>query len=126
MEMMKVFTIDFDIEKMAIKNGVVEFKKNADDSNLKDYYNIIGCSSIDIVELNEDIAVVVDDEGLLKSGSPVFEITTNDGHELHLAGKLIFAKNHYTDDGVELMGLDSGEILSLMVDLKLSVIGVTQ
>lgn len=123
-EIMKVYTVGFDFEKMAIKTEVVEFEK--ENNNLKNYYNIIGCDTIDIVNLNEDIAIVVDDDGLLKSGTPVFEIKTEDGAELQLAGKLLFAKNNYTNDGTKLTGLTSGEIFNLMINLEIRVIGVTR
>lgn len=124
-EMMKVFTIGFNLEKGIIEDEVIEFEKD-DNSNLGDYYSIIGCRSIDIVNLNKDIAVIVDDEGLLKSSNPVLQINTDDSNELQLSGKLIFAKNHYTDDGISLTGLSSGECLELMISLKIKVIGVTK
>lgn len=122
-EKMKVYFIGFDFKIMSYVDGVKEIEKDDKNGNLKDYYRIIDCDLIDIVNYSEEIAIVVDDEGLLKSGNPVFEINLPNGNQLHLAGTLVFAKD--PKNGESLTGLDAGEIYNLMMNLDIKVIGVT-
>jgi hypothetical protein len=122
-EMMKVLTVKYNFESKRIETEIVEFKIN--ESNLKDYYRIIGCGCIDIVNFSHDVAIIVDDEGLLKSDNHVFELLNNDGNPLQLAGKLVFTKNHYGDDGISQVGLCLGDLVELLVNIKIRLIGVT-
>lgn len=122
-EMMKVLTLGFNFESKRIETEIVEFEKK--ESNLKDYYRIIGCDCIDIVNYSQEIAIVVDDEGLLISDNPVFEILNINGNPLQLAGKLVFTKNYYGEDGISQVGLCLGDLVELLVNLKIRVIGVT-
>lgn len=125
MSEMKVLLIKFDLNTMRFITEIESFKKDSERNALHDYYRLIDCNSIDIVNYNDDIAIIVDDEGLLKSNNPIVEITINDSYKHHLAGTLIFAKNHYGDDRISLIGLSDGEIFNLMTTLKLKAIGVT-
>lgn len=124
---MKVLVVKFDLNKMRFITMIEEFEKDSR-SNLKDYYRIIGCDSIDITNYSKDIAIVVDDEGLLKSANPVLEIAVDRnyyGNTIQLAGTLVFAKNHYGEDGISLVGLTEEEILLLLRSLKMRAIGIS-
>ncbi|MDF2789972.1 MAG: hypothetical protein K0S80_3070 [Neobacillus sp.] len=122
-EIMKVLTVGFNFENKRIETEVVEFENN--ESNLKDYYHIIGCDCNDIVNYSQEIAIIVDDEGLLKSDNPVFELFNNNDNPLQLAGKLVFTKNHYGDDGISQVGFCLGDLVELLVNLKIRLIRVT-
>lgn len=78
------------------------------------------------MNLTEDVCIIIDDEGLLKSGNPVLEIETESCYQLQLAGTLIFAGNRHTDEGDEITSLETGECLNLLNNLKIRVIGVTK
>lgn len=60
--------------KVVIKEPQKEAKIIEIEDDLKTYKEIIGCSIIDIVPLpdNQDIAIIVDDEGALKNKEPNF------------------------------------------------------
>jgi hypothetical protein len=122
-EKMKVLTVGFNFDRKRIETKIVEFEQNK--SNLKDYYRIIDCDCIDIVNYSPKIAIIVDDEGLLKSDNPVFELLVGNGKSMQLAGKLVFTKNHCSDDGIYQVGLSLGDLVKLMVNLKIRLIGVT-
>lgn len=79
---------------------------------LQAWYDAIGCDCIDIVyaEIHGfTVDLVVDDEGLLKIGSQGgehddtllgFQVTTDTGHTLTLAGTLVFSKANAEGDTV--------------------------
>ncbi|WP_077324090.1 DUF3846 domain-containing protein [Virgibacillus siamensis] len=121
----RVLMIKFNMDIMNFETDVIELKNDLA-YNLADYRKIIDCSMIDIVNLGEDVCIIIDDEGLLKSGNPVLNIETESGHELQLAGTLIFAGNRQADEGDEITSLETGKCLNLLHNLKLSVIGVTR
>lgn len=65
-------------------------KKEEGDDSLQFYYRELGCSMIDIVSLTEEIDLVVDDSGMLKTGNYVFEIDTDIYVEtLKIAGPIL-------------------------------------
>src|SRR5690625_5674453 len=74
--------------ELSLKVDIVE--KNIMDisSNLSFFYNSINCERIDIVSLTDKIDAVVDDEGLLVSDNPVFDI--NGVHQI--AGEFLIGK----------------------------------
>lgn len=117
--------IDFNLEEMAISRKAVG--SITEDSNYKDFAKIVSSELIDVVEYNDEIDIVIDDEGLLKSGNPVLEITTPYG-KYELAGKLLFLKKQLNGDGIKLIGLDTGEAFKLLMELDGNIrpIGVTK
>ncbi|RKJ50410.1 hypothetical protein D7X33_32650 [Butyricicoccus sp. 1XD8-22] len=119
------YKIGVDFEKKMYVQQVINAPEKEQDLDF--YYKNLGCEMIDIVNYSREIAIVVDDEGLLKSNNPVFEVIDANGNKLHLAGNLLFAKNHFDEyEGVSLRGLDAGEAYNLMMELKFKVIGVTR
>lgn len=54
---------------MRFITAIEEFEKDSR-SNLKDYYRIIGCDSIDITKYSKDIAIVIDDERTTEKWQP--------------------------------------------------------
>lgn len=119
--MNKMLVIGFDMDKLKFKEDIVEIEGK---NRLQTYYKLIDCDCIDIVNLTEDIAVIVDDEGLLKSGNPVFEVKYKD-RTLQLAGTMIFVKNVYTHEGIDSAGFNDPELVDLFLNLKITMIGVT-
>lgn len=57
---------------------------------------MIEADTIDIVDFNEDLCLIVDDEGLLKSGNRVYEIHL-DGTTHQIAGRFAFGRNEFCE-----------------------------
>lgn len=114
--------VEFCLDERKLKQELVYVKPSAD---YKDFGKLIGSSFIDVVEFNEEIDIVVDDEGLLVSDNPVLGIDTPYG-EVQLAGSLLFVKKVHSIEGIELVGLDAGELFNLLTQLegKIKVLGV--
>ena len=76
---------------------------------LQTFYDLIGCSSIDIVRRRigkRYFTIICDDEGLLKD-NPKISAISNLG-EVRLVGNLVICSNDVTEDG-ELIGLTDDE-----------------
>ncbi|MFD2658511.1 DUF3846 domain-containing protein [Gracilibacillus thailandensis] len=108
-----------------VRVGVVEVE--TEDDNLKKYRELINADMIDIARFDDEFDIVVDDEGLLVEGNPVFDIQTQYGR-IQLAGNLLFLKKEIDEDGVSLVGMETEEAFELMTKLegKMNVIGVTR
>jgi len=119
--MNKMLVIRFDMDKLKFKEEIVEIEGK---NRLQTYYKLIDCDCIDIAPLSSDISVIVDDEGFLKTGNPVFEIYYK-GHTLQLAGTMIFVKNVPTTEGIDSAGFNDPELVDLFLNLKITMIGVT-
>ncbi|MFD1363164.1 hypothetical protein [Lentibacillus salinarum] len=115
--------IEFNLEEMAFQEDVVNIQP---DSDYKTFCNLINAELMDVVEFNEEIDIVVDDEGLLVSDNPVLEVVTEYGAQ-QLAGTLLFLKKEFTNDGINLVGLEAGELFDLLLKLigKIKIIGKT-
>lgn len=113
----------FDLDKGRFKMELVDIHEGSD---YKTFRNLIDSDLIDVAEYNENVDIIVDDEGLMVSGNPVIEIQTKWGKR-QLAGKLLFLKREIEDDSVRNVGLSVGEVFALSLELekKISLFGIT-
>lgn len=120
----QVYIVGFDIEKMSPFAKIEKIPSAAGPAQMKKINTILECEGIDIVDYSEDIAIIVSDRGMFTKGKTVFQLITPDDTVLRLAGTLLFAKNTYTADSVDLGELSSAEIRDLALALKIKVMGV--
>ena len=83
-------------------------------NTLTDYYNLIGCRTIDIISRSIGdvrVEIVLDDEGALVENPKVSAISV-DGTPM-LFGNLLIASGRVTDDG-ELTELDEDEVEAIL------------
>ncbi|EGA91391.1 hypothetical protein GPDM_00950 [Planococcus donghaensis MPA1U2] len=122
-EEIQVYIIGFDVEKVSPFAKVEKIPLISRPEQTKKIEEILDCERIEIVDYSNEIAIVVSDRGMFTDGLPIFEIIAPDNTELHLAGTLLFAKNTYTAEDVEIGELNSIEIHQLVQNLKIKVIG---
>lgn len=120
----QVYIVGFDVEKMSPFAKVEKIPSAAGPAQTKKINTVLECEGIDIVDYSDDIVIIVSDRGMFTEGKPVFQVITPDDTVLRLAGTLLFAKNTYTADSVDLGELSSAEIRDLAQGLKIKVIGV--
>lgn len=123
-EEIQVYIVGFDVEKMSPFAKMKKIPSTAGPAQMKKINTILESEGIDIVDYSKDIAIVVSDRGMFTEGKTVFQVITPDDTVLRLAGTLLFAKNTYTADSVDLGELSSAEIHDLAEELKIKVIGV--
>lgn len=118
--------VRFNQEQMNVSIGVIDIDIE-EKSNAKRFCEIIGADLIDVAEYDENIDIVVDDESLLVAGNPAYDIKTPYGN-IQLAGNLLFLKKEFGEDGIDLVGMESGEVFDLLVQLQgnIKIIGMTK
>ena len=119
----QVYIVGFDVEKMSPFTKIEKIPSANGPRQAKKINTILKCEGVDIVDYSDDIAIVVSDCGMFAEGNPVFEVITPDDTKLCLAGTLLFAKNTYTADSVDLGELSSEEIHYLVQNLEIKVRG---
>lgn len=123
--------------KVKVIGKMVDFDK--DEATMLDvFYKHIECDCIDIVSFGghynpKGYSVVVDDEGLLKSGNVVITYTLPiDGEEypLDLAGAILIGKSDYVEnrdeDGLYEVGLSDEDLDYIQDNLTIKLRGVTR
>ncbi|WP_394189380.1 hypothetical protein [Paenisporosarcina quisquiliarum] len=119
----QVYIVGFNMENMSPFAKIEKISSVAGPEQTAKFHEILECTGIDIVDYSDDIAIVVSDHGMFTEGQPVFEIITPDNNVLRLAGTLLFAKNIYTPESVDLGELSSAEIHHLVQNLNIKVAG---
>lgn len=103
------------IETEAIEKKKLEFTE---------YQQVLGCRIIDIVSITDDIAIVCDDEGLMKRDNPIFEVKNKNGVTFEIPGNFLFAKDKETEDGRVTVGFSTEEeMLALLSEINIRFSG---
>lgn len=108
------------------------FKMSAEvikiDGRINDIYDelssIIGSDTLEFIDFNDEIVLVVDEEGKFKKNNPVFRVITGDGISLDLAGKLLFARNIENESSTDIDSIKAKDIFYLRNNLDIQLLGV--
>lgn len=120
---MKFYVVSFDMKLFKMDAEVIKI-----DGGINDIYdglsNIIGSDSLEFVDFNDEIVLVVDEEGKFKKNNPVFRVITDDGISLDLAGKLLFARNVENEFSTDIDSIKAEDIFYLRNNLDIQLLGV--
>lgn len=84
--------------------------------------NMIEADTIDIVDFTDDLCVIVDDEGLLKSSNLVYEIQLDETTH-QIAGRFAFGRNEFCEHkGLMTVPLQPSDFVDL-AQLEIKIIG---
>lgn len=123
---------------VTFKNGVMQniqiafvaFEGKTVEEKTDFYYKTLKINTFDVIPYNEELEFIVDDEGLLKSGNPIFEIPSEIYvGPLHITGGFLIGKRVVTENKIETVGFsskDEADIALRKAGLKLKLIGVTR
>lgn len=123
---MNVYAINFNTDTFKIEADVhgIEY------SNLDEQYDklveLLNAEGLDVVDYNEDIAILVDDRGFEKQNTPVFEVITEDNISCQLAGKILFVRNIYNGESTDFGSIKTQDILHLKNNLQITLKGLVQ
>lgn len=122
---MKFYVISFDTNLFKMNAEVIKI-----DSVINDIYDelsiIIESDSLEFVDFNNEIVMVIDEQGKFKKDNPVFRIVTDDGITLDLAGKILFARNFENEFSTDIGGIKAEDIFHLRNNLNIQLLGVTR
>ena len=125
MEKMKFYVIIFNTQTLKVEAEVVEYKANRDKIYDK-LCMLLNCDSLEFVDYSEDIVIIVDENGKFKPNNPVFNVITQDGYSVELAGKIIFARNIENEHSTDIGSIKYEDIFNLRTQLQIQLIGVTK
>lgn len=123
---MQIYSIFFNTEIMKMNAEFLNVNSTTDEIRDEEIHQILNATGYDFYDYSEDIAILVDDQGLFKEGLPVFEIESLYGDTARLAGKLLFVRNVETEYSVNIGSILDEDVLELRNELKIKFIGITK
>ncbi|MGL6030679.1 MAG: hypothetical protein ACRC0Q_00775 [Kurthia gibsonii] len=124
MQQLKLYYIDFPESEMQYDVGTVMINNENLDVQNDEICRLLHADSYDIADYSYDISILVDHAGFYKSGLPVWKITTPDGHDLQLIGKLLFVRNVETEYSTDFASITAEDIFNFRIGLKIQLIGI--
>jgi hypothetical protein len=121
----RVLVLDFDWGSHLVTLEEKQYKPEKNGTiGIREIYRLAKCDLFDVAMYTHDIAILVDDEGLLKSGNFVFEIVTRNNMvpPLQLAGTLLFVGV----DGENFVGLTDEQIHFIRNNMRVNQLFKTQ
>ena len=122
---MKFYTVSFNSQTLSLEAEV----ESVDINNSEIYEQlckVLDCESIEFVDFNDEIVMIVDESGKFKKMNPVFKVKTDDGAYVELAGKILFARNIYNEFSTDIGSIKYEDIFKLRTQLQIQLIGVTK
>ena len=123
-----------DVEVL-VSIGTVEAPQVAEgESTLPFYYkqidtDLVEFTAFNVEDYNKDYCIIVDEEGLMKSGNPAYKLTLSvDGVEYvrELVGNILIGKSEYGEEGAYETGLTKEEADNLISNLQVELFGFVQ
>ena len=120
---------------MLVSIGTVEAPQVAEgESTLPFYYkqidtDLVEFTAFNVEDYNKDYCIIVDEEGLMKSGNPAYKLTLSvDGVEYvrELVGNILIGKSEYGEEGAYETGLTKEEADNLISNLQVELFGFVQ
>lgn len=119
-------------EEVLVSIGTVEVPQLSEgESTLPFCYkqintDIVEFTSFFLEDYNKDYCIIVDEEGLLKSGNPAYRVTLDvDGKKYvrELVGVILIGKSGYGEEGAYETGLTKEEADNLVSNLQVELFG---
>lgn len=123
---MKLYVLNFNTELYKFEAKVVNIQYKNKEEEYQKLTNIVEGEGLDIVDYNEDIAILVDDRGFFKKGNPVYILTTEEGVKIELSGKLIFIRNVYNEFSTDFGSITYQDICHIRRLLNIRLIGIVK
>lgn len=123
---MKVYAINFNTETFNIEAEVHEIEYSNLDEQYENLVELLNAEGLDVVDYNDDIAILVDDRGFEKKYNPVFEVITEDNITCQLSGKILFVRNIYNERSTDLGSITPEDIFYLKNNLQITLQGILE
>lgn len=121
---MKFYIINFNSRTLSLEAEV----EGADINSIEIYERlceILGCESIEFIDFNDEIVMIVDELGKFKKMNPIFKVKTDYGEYVELAGKILFARNIYNEFSTDIGSIKYEDIFNLRLNLDIQLLGMT-
>lgn len=123
---MQVYIVNFNTDVLKVEADVVTFEYQSSDDQYENLLEILEADGIDILDYNDEIAILVDDLGFQKSNNPIYQLVLEDGHTVQLAGKLLFARNIYNEYSTDWGSITKEDVFHLRRLLNIQILGTVR
>lgn len=121
---MKVYSICFNTNSFKIEAAIHEIEYSNLDEQYDQLVKLLNADGLEVIDYNEDIAILVDDRGFEKQNNPVLEVITEDGITLQLAGRILFVRNIYNEESTDFGSITEEYVTYLKNHLKITLKGI--
>ena len=123
---MKVYAINFNTETFKIEADVHEIEYSNLDEQYENLVRLLNADGLDVVDYNDNIAILVDDRGFEKKYNQVFEVVTEDNIACQLSGKILFVRNIYNEESTDFGSVTPEDIFYLKNNLRITLQGLLE
>lgn len=124
--MLQGYLLYFDLEIMKIQAEVLQLSNETIDSLDREINKILQAEGYDFYDYSDEITILVDNQGFLKAGNPVFEVISEFGDRAQLAGRLLFVRNIENEFSTDISNIKYEDIFKLRTQLQIQLIGMTK
>lgn len=124
--MLQAYLLYFDMDTLKIQAEVLKIEKSVPEDLDFQINKILNSKGFEFFDYNDEITILVDDQGFFKSGNPVFEIVSEYGDYSKLAGRLLFVRNVENENSVDIGSIKYEDIFKLRTNLKIQLVGMTK
>ncbi|MER2006889.1 MAG: hypothetical protein ABS939_05495 [Psychrobacillus sp.] len=121
---MKIYEVSFNSNTFKLEANVVNIDYNTLDEQYEKLLYILNSEGLDVLDYNDEIAILVDDRGFEKFGNPIFEVKSEDNLVFVLAGKILFVRNIYNEESTDFGSIKSKDIFYLREYLDIKLKGI--
>ena len=98
---MQVYMVNFNTDVLKVEADIATFEHQSSDDQYENLLKLLDADGIDVLDYNDEIAILVDDIGFQKPNNPIYQLVLADGHTVELAGKLLFVRNIYNEHSTD-------------------------
>lgn len=126
MFMLQIYLLFFDPQIMKIQADVLQLRNETDEILDAELQKVLQSDGYDFYDYSDEIAIIVEDQGLFKAGNPVFEVISEFGDRVQLAGRLLFVRNIENEFSTDIGSIKYEDIFKLRTQLQIQLIGMTK
>jgi len=123
---MNVYAINFNTKTFKIEADIHEIEYSNLDEQYAKLVELLNAEGLDVIDYNDDIAILVDDKGFEKKSNPIFEVKTEDNISCQLAGKLLFVRNIYNEESTDFGSITAQDVFHLKNNLLIALTGLLE
>lgn len=123
---MNVYVINFNSETFKIEADVHRIEYSNLDEQYEKLIKLLNTDGLDVIDYNDDIAMLVDDRGFEKQYNPVFEVITEDNIVCQLSGKILFVRNIYNEESTDFGSVTIEDVFYLKNNLQITLKGLLE
>lgn len=123
---MKIYALNFNTDIFKIEADVIELTYASLDEQYNQLVKLLDATGLDVIDYNDDIAILVDEVGFEKKNNPIYNLVTEDGLTYKLAGKILFVRNIYNEESTDVGGITYEDIFHLRRLLDIQIIGAVK